>query len=152
MKRPPQASKYCMQLEIPDEAYYHPITKQMRDATNDILAWANVSQPSLRKHFQNNTLNLRTQDIYSFNKEQACGVCLPFPLPPPARHNRNTHTLLSPQDHQNLVAIVALERDIPVQSAISYVTLIVQAAIDRYLDARARFPSFGPETDEVVKK
>ena len=59
---------------------------------------------------------------------------------------------LALQDHQNLVAIVAIEKDIPVQQAISYVTLMVQAAFDRYSEARAQFPSFGSETDDEVAK
>ena len=57
--------------------------------------------------FLHTQLTIR-QDIYSFNKEQACG------------------------DHANLVAVVAIEKGIPVQSAITYVSVMVQEAVNRY--------------------
>ena len=66
------------------------------------------------------------QDIYSFNKEQACG------------------------DHANLVAVVAIEKGISVQSAITYVSVMVQGAVNRYRENLEHIPKFDPETDDLV--
>ena len=66
--------------------------------------------------------------MYSFNKEQAAG------------------------DHQNLVAIVAIEKQFLIQSSISCVFIMIQSAIDRYLEARARVPKFDSEMNEVISR
>ena len=68
------------------------------------------------------------QDIYSFNKEQACG------------------------DHANLVAVVAIEKGVPVQSAITFVSDMVQEAVDRYHESIKQIPKFDPEIDALVSK
>ena len=68
------------------------------------------------------------QDIYSFNKEQSCG------------------------DHANLVAVVAIEKGIPVQSAITYVFVMVQEAVNRYQESLEQIPKFDPEIDAIVLK
>lgn len=46
--------EYTLQIDVPDEAFHHPIVESLSEAGNDILSWAN--------------------DIYSFDNEQANGV------------------------------------------------------------------------------
>ena len=77
--------------------------------------------------FLHTNLTIR-QDIYSFNKEQACS------------------------DHANLVAVVAIEKGIPVQSAITYVSVMVQEAVNRYHESLKQIPKFDPEVDALVSK
>ena len=77
--------------------------------------------------FLHTKLTIR-QDIYSFNKEQACG------------------------DHANLVAVVAIEKGIPVQSAITYVSVMVQEAVKRYHENLKKIPKFDPRIDALVLK
>lgn len=46
--------EYTLQIDVPDEAFHHPVVESLSEAGNDILSWAN--------------------DIYSFDNEQANGV------------------------------------------------------------------------------
>lgn len=47
---------------------------------------------------------------------------------------------------------MSIEKDIPVQAAITYVYIMCKSAMDRYFELRAAVPSFDPETDEIVAK
>ncbi|MCJ1468394.1 hypothetical protein MMC07_007022 [Pseudocyphellaria aurata] len=72
--------------------------------------------------------SLHEVDISSFNREQAAG------------------------DHQNLVAIVSVTKDIPVQIAMEYVFLMYQWAVNQWFQLLTQIPKFDPETDEIVSK
>ncbi|KAG8810884.1 hypothetical protein FRC19_004258 [Serendipita sp. 401] len=65
--------EYCLNIDVPDEAFYHPSLASLQEAGNDILSWAN--------------------DVYSFDNEQCSGDC------------------------HNLVAVVAINKNITVQAA-----------------------------------
>lgn len=59
---------------------------------------------------------------------------------------------LTPQtcgDHANLVAVVAIEKGIP-QSAITYVSVMVQEAVNRYHESLKQNPKFDLEIDSLV--
>ncbi|MCJ1269585.1 hypothetical protein MMC22_009477 [Lobaria immixta] len=90
------------------------------------IAWRHPIIQSLREAA--NDIVLWGNDISSFNREQAAG------------------------DHQNLVAIVSITKDIPVQVALEYVFLMFQWAIDRWFELRSQIPKFDAETDEIVSK
>lgn len=100
--------EYILGIEIADEAYYHTAMQELRDALNDIISWTN--------------------DIYSFNKEQAAG------------------------DYQNLVAVAAIEKNLDVQSAVQFVWAMVLSAIHRYFEVKARMPKFDSNTNELVSR
>jgi hypothetical protein len=55
------------------------------------------------------------------------------------------------QDCHNLVAVVSIQKNINVQSAVEYVHSMVLSAIDRFFTECARVPSFGPEVDPIVQ-
>lgn len=33
-----------MEIEVPDQAYHHPIIESLKDIANDIICWGNVSR------------------------------------------------------------------------------------------------------------
>lgn len=99
--------EYCLNIDIPDEAFFHPTIAALQEAGNDILSWAN--------------------DVYSFDNEQSSGDC------------------------HNLVAVVAINKNITVQAALEYVMGMIESAIDRFFEECAKVPSFGPEIDPKVQ-
>ncbi|CAG7846754.1 Alpha-muurolene synthase {ECO:0000269/PubMed:19400802, ECO:0000269/PubMed:20889795}; AltName: Full=Gamma-muurolene synthase; {ECO:0000269/PubMed:19400802, ECO:0000269/PubMed:20889795}; AltName: Full=Germacrene-A synthase; {ECO:0000269/PubMed:19400802, ECO:0000269/PubMed:20889795} [Serendipita indica DSM 11827] len=99
--------EYCLNIDVPDEAFYHPSVAALQEAGNDILSWAN--------------------DVYSFDNEQSSGDC------------------------HNLVAIVAINKNITVQAAMEYVMGMIDSAIERFFEECANVPSFGPEVDPLVQ-
>ncbi|KAG8812881.1 hypothetical protein FRC17_001771 [Serendipita sp. 399] len=101
------AVEYCLNLDVPDEAFYHPSVVALSEAGNDILSWAN--------------------DVYSFDNEQCSGDC------------------------HNLVAVVAINKNITVQAAMEYVMSMLDSAIERFFEEWANVPSFGPEIDQKVQ-
>ncbi|KAG8806756.1 hypothetical protein FRC17_004826 [Serendipita sp. 399] len=101
------AVEYCLNLDVPDEAFYHPAVVALSEAGNDILSWAN--------------------DVYSFDNEQCSGDC------------------------HNLVAVVAINKNITVQAAMEYVMSMLDSAIERFFEEWANVPSFGPEIDQKVQ-
>lgn len=47
---------------------------------------------------------------------------------------------------------MAIEKDIPIQAAITYVYVMYTSAMDRYFELCAAVPSFDSETDEIVSR
>ncbi|KAF6227937.1 hypothetical protein HO133_007665 [Letharia lupina] len=88
--------EYTLEIEVPNEAFYHAAVQELRDTINDIASWTN--------------------------------------------------------DYQNLVAVVAVEKKLDVQSAIQFVFVMIQSAIDHYFEARKRVPKFDPKTDDLVSR
>lgn len=56
------------------------------------------------------------------------------------------------QDHFNLVAIIAIKKEIPVQVAIEYVFLMIETAVARFFALKAQIPTFDRETDIQVAR
>ena len=98
--------EYCLNIDVPDEAFYHPSLAALQEAGNDILSWAN--------------------DVYSFDNEQCSGDC------------------------HNLIAVVAINKNITVQAAMEYAMGMIDSAIARFFEECANVPSFGPEVDPKV--
>lgn len=98
--------EYCLNIDVPDEAFYHPSLAALQEAGNDILSWAN--------------------DVYSFDNEQCSGDC------------------------HNLIAVVAINKNITVQAAMEYAMGMIDSAISRFFEECANVPSFGPDVDPKV--
>lgn len=99
--------EYCLNIDVPDEAFFHPTVAALQEAGNDILSWAN--------------------DVYSFDNEQCSGDC------------------------HNLIAVVAINKNITVQAAMEYAMGMIESAIARFFEECAKVPSFGPEIDPKVQ-
>jgi hypothetical protein len=99
--------EYCLNIDVADEAFFHPSVLALQEAGNDILSWAN--------------------DVYSFDNEQCSGDC------------------------HNLVAVVAINKNITVQASLEYVMGMIESAIARFFEECANVPSFGPEIDPKVQ-
>lgn len=99
--------EYCLNIDVPDEAFYHPSLAALQEAGNDILSWAN--------------------DVYSFDNEQCSGDC------------------------HNLIAVVAINKNITVQAAMEYAMGMIDSAIARFFEECANVPSFGPNVDPLVQ-
>jgi hypothetical protein len=99
--------EYCLNIDVPDHAFFHPSVLALQEAGNDILAWAN--------------------DIYSFDNEQCSGDC------------------------HNLVAVVAINKNITIQAAMEYAMGMTESAIARFWEECSKVPSFGPEVDTLVQ-
>ena len=50
------------------------------------------------------------------------------------------------------MAIVAIQKDLPVQAAIDYVYSMIQAAIARFWREKEKVPSFGEKVDPVIQQ
>ncbi|MCJ1347352.1 hypothetical protein MMC31_005575 [Peltigera leucophlebia] len=88
-----------------------------------------LQHPIIEKlHTAANDIVCWGNDITSFNREQAAG------------------------DHFNLVAVVALEKGLPVQVALEYVYLMFQSAVSRFENAKFQIPTLDPENHEIVSK
>lgn len=35
--------EFILEIEVPDQAYHHPIIASLREIANDIICWGNVS-------------------------------------------------------------------------------------------------------------
>src|SRR5262249_19830217 len=66
-------------------------------------------------------------DVYSFDNEQCSGDC------------------------HNLVAVVAINKNVTVQAAMEYAMGMVDSAINRFFEECANVPSFGPEIDPKIQ-
>jgi hypothetical protein len=99
--------EYCLNIDCPDEAFYHPSLAALQEAGNDILSWAN--------------------DVYSFDNEQCSGDC------------------------HNLIAVVAINKNITVQAAMEYAMGMIDSAINRFFEECSNVPSFGPDVDPKVQ-
>lgn len=56
------------------------------------------------------------------------------------------------QDCHNLVAIVAMEKEISIQAALEHVQDMIVEATQRFWNGVAKVPSFGPKMDPIVQK
>lgn len=99
--------EYCLNIDVPDHAFFHPSLAALQEAGNDILSWAN--------------------DVYSFDNEQCSGDC------------------------HNLIAVVAINKNITIQASMEYVMGMIESAIARFWEECANVPSFGPEVDPLVQ-
>lgn len=61
-------------------------------------------------------------------------------------------TIHTSQDCHNLVAIVAIRKNISVQAAIDFVFSMVLEAIARFWRERKKVPSFGEKVDLIVSQ
>jgi len=100
--------EYAAGIELPDEVFNHPVIQEMTVATNDLVTWSN--------------------DIFSYNKEQATG------------------------DTHNMVAILMAQHGLALQDSIDFVGQLCDATIARFETGRATLPTWGPQIDADVQK
>ncbi|KAI6021041.1 isoprenoid synthase domain-containing protein [Pisolithus marmoratus] len=98
--------EYAAGMDLPDEVVSHPVIMAMEEATNDMISWSN--------------------DIYSYNKEQAQG------------------------DIHNLVMILMCEQGLDLQSAMDEAGAYWKAALQRFEGNLTILPSWGPSVDQNV--
>ncbi|KIJ56930.1 hypothetical protein M422DRAFT_149352 [Sphaerobolus stellatus SS14] len=100
--------EYTLQIDIPDHVINHPVLETMKDCTNDFATWSN--------------------DLYSFNKEQAR------------------------DDPYNMVAILMNRYDMDLQSAVDAVGDMCVAALEEFEVLKDHLPSWEPSIDEAVSR
>ncbi|KAJ3002976.1 hypothetical protein NUW54_g5554 [Trametes sanguinea] len=99
--------EYAYDLDLPDWVMEDPTIRGLEEAANDLVTWSN--------------------DIFSFNREQACG------------------------DTHNMIVVVQTQQKLDLQSAIDYVGELCMGCVDRFQTLREQLPSWGPEIDAQVQ-
>ncbi|KAI6008809.1 isoprenoid synthase domain-containing protein [Pisolithus orientalis] len=98
--------EYAVGIDLPDEVVSHPAIMAMGEAANDMISWSN--------------------DIYSYNKEQARG------------------------DIHNLVMILMYEQGLDLQGAVDAAGAYWEAALQRFEDNFTILPTWGSPVDQNV--
>ncbi|EIW83693.1 terpenoid synthase [Coniophora puteana RWD-64-598 SS2] len=101
-------AEYAAGIELPDEVFEHPIIQSMTEATNDLVTWSN--------------------DVFSYNKEQALG------------------------DTHNMITLLMAQHGLSLQGAVDFVGQLCAASITRFESGRTTLPSWGPDVDCDVQK
>jgi len=100
--------EYALDIDLPDFVVEHPIIEALNQGTNDLVTWSN--------------------DIFSYNKEQARG------------------------DTHNMICILMKYHGHTLQSAVDYVGELCAETIDTFSANKAKIPSWGPEVDDMVAR
>ncbi|GJJ08117.1 hypothetical protein Clacol_002325 [Clathrus columnatus] len=100
--------EYTLEIDIPDEVMDHPVVQALKDCTNDFCTWAN--------------------DIYSYNKEQACG------------------------DTYNLVVLFMKQYGLKLQDAIDVVGDMCFTVLDRFEMYKTQLPSWNDKIDKDIAR
>jgi len=99
--------EYALRIELPDQVVEHPVIKALNQGSNDLVTWSN--------------------DVFSYNKEQAVG------------------------DTHNMVSILMEHHGMTLQQAIDHVGALCEQTINTFAANKARIPSFGdPQLDKDV--
>jgi len=120
-------------IDLPDEVVEHPAFKEITVIGMDLVCWANVryiAKKCLRcanlSHVPCFTFH---QDLYSFNMERSREI-----------------------DASNIITILMEHKGYTLQQAVDHVGEAFADLVQRLLEARRNFPSFGPEVDSAVGK
>ncbi|KAF8574201.1 terpenoid synthase [Ramaria rubella] len=100
--------EYTLQIDLPDYVINNPIMQTMKQCVNDFCTWSN--------------------DLFSFNKEQACG------------------------DTYNMVVILMKTQGLNLQTAVDYVGDMCFKTLDAFCESQKNLPSWGPEIDRDVAR
>ena len=120
---------YVLGLDLPDEIFYHPDMMAMHLAAVDMVCWSNVSPVFRLRVCIINSLSFLYKDIYSYDMEQAMG------------HTTN-----------NIMTVLMKAKNTDLQGASNHVGDYFKVLMDRYLDHKAKLPSFGPEMETTVSQ
>ena len=114
-------------LSIPDEAFYHPVVKELRDASIDLVVLDNVSsRPNV---LSSCVLTSPLQDIASYNREQALGDA-----------------------SWNILSVVMNQFKLDLYHATEWAAQYHKVAKARFLNALTQLPSFGTEVDVAMQE
>ncbi|GJJ07191.1 hypothetical protein Clacol_001391 [Clathrus columnatus] len=100
--------EYTLQIDIPEQVMEHPIMHAMKQDVNDFCTWTN--------------------DIFSFNKEQAC------------------------EDTYNMVIIFMKQHDMELQEAIDTVGEMCFKALESFEYYKTKLPSWGEDIDIQIAR
>lgn len=132
LRRENSAVRYCfglfgylLDLDLSDSIFYHPIMLRMHLAAVDMVCWANVG--ILLRYLLDIALTPESQDLYSYNMEQAMG------------HLTN-----------NILTVLQKEKKVDLQGAADLVGAHFKKLSDSFEADKLRLPSFGEETDNIV--
>lgn len=112
--------EYAYDLDVPQEVLEHPVLEALKQGSNDLVAWSNVSSPPHASHCH--LLNSQFQDIFSYNVEQARG-----------------------DDTHNLIPIFMEHHNMNLQQAVDKVGELCKNTIDAFISNLERIPDFGDE-------
>jgi hypothetical protein len=117
-----------LSLDLQPEVFNHPALWNLTRIAGDMLFTANAS-PHVSPDDSRNLTNIAPQDIYSYNKEQACG------------HSAN-----------NLITVIRHERGVDLQEAMDIAGGFFANYAEEYNTWKERLPSWGPEVDAAISK
>ena len=118
-------------IEIPDEAFYHPMIVNLADLVGDLLSLDNVSKSRFHRADRGGSRFSPQlgQDLASYNKEQAAG-----------------------DDQYNILTIVMHQYSYTLDEALKWTADYHDEVKTRFLDGIERLPSFGPEVDPQLQQ
>jgi len=105
----------------------HPIIRSLDDATNDLVTWSNVSVFIPNCPCPPVLILDDFQDLFSYDREQVKG------------------------DTHSMIVIMMQHHGMTLQEAVDFVGDLCKKSIDRFIEGRARLPSWGPEIDAQVQ-
>ncbi|KAF8514883.1 terpenoid synthase [Hysterangium stoloniferum] len=100
--------EYTLQIDLPSDVISHPTMDSLKECVNDFCTWSN--------------------DIFSFNKEQACG------------------------DTYNMVIILMETHALELQDAVDYVGDMCITTLDKFREYKQDLPKWGTEVDRDVAR
>ena len=119
-----------LSIDLQPEVFDHPALWNLTKIAGDMLFTANVSSDSISSpRFVSANLILFSQDIYSYNKEQAGG------------HSAN-----------NLITVIQKERGVDLQEAMDIAGDFFTNYVEEFNMWREQLPSWGPEVDAAVSE
>ena len=117
-------------LDLPDEAFYHPVIQELSYHIADLIILGNVRTLEFRIRASSGPdLRLFLQDIASYNKEQANG-----------------------DDRHNIITIAMHQFNTDFEGAMDWVLQYHEEVETKFLDGLKRVPSFGPKVDEQIQE
>ena len=122
------SSFMCIELglEIPDRVMEHPAIQSLLSLTADSIILTNVCI-SLAKYVI--VANIRGQDLYSYNNEQAAG-----------------------HDGHNIITVVMNEKGVDLDGAITWLEKYNDEVLTKFQTQRRMLPSWDPDMDRVVNE
>jgi hypothetical protein len=110
-------------MQLPDYIIEDPLMKTLKDCVNDFVAFSNVNTSLPKPQRPIADFCSANQDIFSYNVEQSRG---------------NLH---------NLIAIIMHNDNVGLQTAVDRAGDMCSAALNKYIETRAKLPSYGSEID-----
>ena len=119
--------EYSLDFELPSAVVEHPVIVALNNDANDFVTWSNVRAISSPLLTVSHLLTKSSQDLYSYNVEQARG------------------------DTHNMICVHMMKDGLTLQQAVDRLGEMCKQSIDRFVENLPLVPSWGDRIDRDVK-